>query len=207
MQWRKRCSYLINTFNYDHFYKFENFLGQMYSPELEIKDTTEHFCFLQCTWIYSIGREGQLHTSLYDKRDDFNFHITIFPFLSSNIPIAFLSHKSSDAPGLAHLMNDLFWGRIDFPISFSGRICKGYLRSSLRKFYGRYGDLIKRYQVPLSRMFHDILDDDHIQWHPPLIRHYTNCWPCYWSRPYYRISLFNLIARGFHRPFATGAVC
>ena len=25
-------------------------------------------------------------SSLYDKRDDFNFHITNFPFLSSNIP-------------------------------------------------------------------------------------------------------------------------
>ena len=27
--------------------------------------------------------------------------------------------------------------------------------------YGRYGDLIKQYKVPLSRMLHDILDDDH----------------------------------------------
>ena len=30
--------------------------------------------------------DGQLRTSLYDKRDDFNFHITNFPILSSNIP-------------------------------------------------------------------------------------------------------------------------
>ena len=36
--------------------------------------------------LLSIGRDGQLRTSLYDKRDDFNFHITNFPFLSSNIP-------------------------------------------------------------------------------------------------------------------------
>ena len=34
----------------------------------------------------SIGRDGQLRTTLYDKSDDFNFHITNFPFLSSNIP-------------------------------------------------------------------------------------------------------------------------
>ena len=40
--------------------------------------------------------------------------------------------------------------------------------SSLRKFYGRYGDLTKQYEVALSRMLHDILDDDQIQWHPPL---------------------------------------
>ena len=51
---------------------------------------------------------------------------------------------------------------------------KERLKSSLRKFYGRYGDLTKQYEVPLSRMLHDILDDDHIQWHPPLIGHYTN---------------------------------
>ena len=40
---------------------------------------------------------------------------------------------------------------------------KERLKSSLRKFYGRYGDLTKQYEVPLSRMLHDILDDDHIQ--------------------------------------------
>ena len=40
---------------------------------------------------------------------------------------------------------------------------KERLKSSLRKFYGRYGDLTKQYEVPLSRMLYDILDDDHIQ--------------------------------------------
>ena len=33
--------------------------------------------------LLSIGRDGQLYTSIYDKRDDFNFHITNFPFRSS----------------------------------------------------------------------------------------------------------------------------
>ena len=39
------------------------------------------------TWIYSCLSVGTVNfgTSLYDKRDDFNFHITNFPFLSSNI--------------------------------------------------------------------------------------------------------------------------
>ena len=40
---------------------------------------------------------------------------------------------------------------------------KERLKSSLRKFYGRYGDLTKQYEVPLSRMLHDILNDDHTQ--------------------------------------------
>ena len=50
-------------------------------------------------------------------------------------------------------------------------------------FYGRYGDLIKHYEVSLSQMLHDILGHDHIQWHTQLIRHYTNL------RTYYRTGL------------------
>ena len=41
------------------------------------------------------------------------------------------------------------------------------LKSSLWKFYGRYGDLIKQYEVSLSQMLNDILWPDHIQWQPP----------------------------------------
>ena len=48
------------------------------------------------------------------------------------------------------------------------------LKSSLRKFYGRYWDLIKHYEVSFSKMLHDILGHNHIQWHAQLIRHYTN---------------------------------
>ena len=80
--------------------------------------------------------------------------------------VSFLSHNSSDTPGLAPAMNVFFWWQCDF-----------------------------------------LMEDDHIQWHHPLIRHNTNFWPCYWSRPYYRILTFHLIVRGFHRTFATGAAC
>ena len=34
---------------------------------------------------------------------------------------------------------------------------KERLKSSLKKIYGRYGDLIKQYEVPLSQMLNDIL--------------------------------------------------
>ena len=36
--------------------------------------------------LLSIGRDDQLIISLYDQRDDFDFHIANCPFLSSNIP-------------------------------------------------------------------------------------------------------------------------
>ena len=132
--------------------------------------------------------------TFYDKRDDFNFHITNFPFLSSNIPSSpaygvFISQLIRYARASSSYECFILRAvRLSNKLLGQGYV-KERLRSSLRKFYGRYGDLIKQYEVPLSRMLHDILDDDHLQWHPPLIRHYTNVRPYYWSWPYYRIWL------------------
>ena len=98
----------------------------MYPAELEIKDTTEsNTSASYLDLLLSIDSDGQLCTSLYDKRDDFNFHITNFPLLSSNIPSSpahgILSHNSYGMPGLAPLMNVLFLGRRDFHLSSSDR--------------------------------------------------------------------------------------
>ena len=148
---------------------FDNYIGQMYSPELEIKDTTEsNTTASYLDLLLSIGRDGQLHTSLYDKRDDFNFHITNFPFLSSNIP-------SSPAYGvfISQLIrftraSSSFECFILRAVRLSNKLLgQGYvkerLRSSLRKFYGRYGDLFKQYEVPLFLILHDILNDNYLQ--------------------------------------------
>ena len=59
----------------------------MYPAELEIKYTTEsNTSASYLDLLPSIGRDGQLRTAIYDKRDDFSFNITNYPFLSSNIP-------------------------------------------------------------------------------------------------------------------------
>ena len=159
---------------------FANYLGQMYPAELEIKDTTEsNTSASYLDLLLSIESDGQLRTSLYDKRDDFNFHITNFPFLSSNIPFSpaygvFISQLIRYARACSSY--ECFILRA---AQLSSKLLRqGYvierLKSSLRKFYGRYGDLIKHYEVSLSQMLHDILGHDHIQWHTQLIRHYTN---------------------------------
>ena len=148
---------------------FENYLGQMYPAELEIKDTTESNTSASYLNLHlSIESDGQLQTSRYDKRDNFNFHITNFTFLSSNIP-------SSPAYGV-FISQLIRYARVcssyECFILRAARLSskllrQGYvmerLKSSLRKFYGRYGDLIKHYEVSLSQMLHDILGHDHIQ--------------------------------------------
>ena len=73
------------------------------------------------------------------------------------------------------------------------------LKSSFRKFYGRYGDLIQQYEVSLSRMLNDILILDQ-QWLPNQSDFPPISWPWYraWPSP---------IMSGFHRAFATGVAC
>ena len=52
--------------------------------------TRQRATLLLLTWIYfriiSIERDCQSHSSIYGKRDYFNFHITNFLFVSINIP-------------------------------------------------------------------------------------------------------------------------
>ena len=103
----------------------------MFPDELEIKDITESTTSASyLDLLLSIGRDVQLHTSIYDKRDDFNFHITNVPFSSNKSwvvifylrrPMAFLSLNLYDTPGLAPRMDVLLWGPDDFPISYSNK--------------------------------------------------------------------------------------
>ena len=82
--------------------KFAEYLEFIYPRELEIKETTETAAsssYLDC---YLYIDNGKLTTRLYDKRDDINFFIVNFPFLSSNIPSAlaygvYVSHVIRDA--------------------------------------------------------------------------------------------------------------
>ena len=46
-------------------------------------DSVESASYLDL--LLSIDADKKLHTKLYDKRDDFDFHIVNFPFLDSNI--------------------------------------------------------------------------------------------------------------------------
>ena len=105
---------------------------------------------------------------------DFNFHITNFPFLSSklNIPtspayVVFISQLIRYARACSSYGCFILRAtRLSNKLLEQGYVMER-LKSSLRKFYGRYGDLIKQYEVSLSKMLNDILWPDRIQWQPP----------------------------------------
>ena len=67
--------------------KFLDYLKEIYPSQLTVEKAkkSDHLAdYLDLTFIIDSG--GKLSTRLYDKRDDFDFHIVNFPFLSSNIP-------------------------------------------------------------------------------------------------------------------------
>ena len=139
----------------------------MYPAEFEIKDTKEYKPFCLLLGLTPVDRKGwsAAHIPLR-QRDDF-FYITNFPFLSSNIPfrkpMAFFSQLVRYVRALSSF--ECFILRV---VRLSSKLLgKGYvkkrLKSSLRKFYCRYGDLIKHFKVSLSQMLHDILGHDHMQ--------------------------------------------
>ena len=67
--------------------KFLDYLKEIYPSKLTVEkaNKSDHLAdYLDFTFIIDSG--GKLSTRLYDKRDDFDFHIVNFLFVSSNIP-------------------------------------------------------------------------------------------------------------------------
>ena len=100
---------------------FEIYLGRIYSVKIEIKDTTESITSAPyLDWQLSIWRDGQLHTSVYNNRDDLNFNIKNG---STNLP---------SSPGFGVIISQLiryardlssqeclFLWPTDFPVSYT----------------------------------------------------------------------------------------
>ena len=66
-----------------------DFGASIYIVELEIKDTTDTArCASYLDLYLKIDSDCRLRTKLYNKRNDFDFPIVNFPFISSNISTA-----------------------------------------------------------------------------------------------------------------------
>ena len=118
--------------------------------------------YLDLTFI--IESNNRLYTKLYDKRDDFDFHIVNFPFLSSNIPSSpsygvYISQLIRYARCCSHY--DDFGYR--HKLLVDRLLSQGYevkhLRNSFKKFYGRYPDLTGKYQRSVKDIVADSFPD------------------------------------------------
>ena len=139
----------LTVFNNKRFWEY---VKDIYPSQRNVEKTNQSdnlASYLDLT--FTIEKDGKLSTKLNDKRDDFDFHIVNFPFLSSNIP-----------PGPSYDLYILQFIRYatccsyydDFryrhKVLVARPVSQGYwyecLRNSFKTFYGRYQDLIVKYQ-------------------------------------------------------------
>ena len=142
--------------------KFKDFLHLIYPNELEIKDTTDTMKSASYLDLFlEIDNTRHLKTKLYDKRDDFNFPIVNFPFLSSNIPASpaygvYISQLIRYSRACDSYNDFLERGVLLSRKLLSQGFARQRLLSSLRKFYGRHHELIDRYNVTVTQMTLDL---------------------------------------------------
>ena len=141
--------------------KFLDYLKEIYPSQLTVEkaNKSDHLAdYLDLT--FTIDSGGKLSTRLYDKRDDFDFHIVNFPFLSSNIPSGpsygvYISQLIRYARCCSHY--DDF--RYRHKCLVDRLLSQGYkalrLEKSFKKFYGRYQDLIENYRRSVNAMVSD----------------------------------------------------
>lgn len=143
---------------------FSDWVPLIYPPELEIKETTDTASSASFLDLYlEFDLHSHLSTRIYDKRDDFNFEIINFPHLSSNIP-------TSPAYGI-YISQLIRYSRACSSYSdfvkrhqcLSRKLMnQGYVKERLvlflKKFIGRYQDLVDKYSVSTSQIIHDGLD-------------------------------------------------
>ena len=138
--------------------KFLDYLKEIYPSQLTVEkaNKSDHPAdYLDLTSI--IDSRGTLSTRLYDKRDNFDFYIANFPFLSRNIPSGpsydvYISQLIRCA--LCCSYYDDF--RYRHKCLVDRLLSQGYialrLEKSFKKFYGRYQDLIEKYQGSVKVM-------------------------------------------------------
>ena len=141
--------------------KVLDYLKEIYPSHLTVvkANKSDHLAdYLDLTFIIDSG--GKLSTRPSDKRDKFSFHIANFPFLSRNIP-------SGSSHGVYILQLIRYERCCSHYDDFRYRhkclvdrlLSQGYialrLEKSFKKFYGRYQDLIEKYQRSVNVIVSD----------------------------------------------------
>jgi hypothetical protein len=142
--------------------RFGDFVDRIYPIELKIKDTTDTDKSASYLDLHlEIDSEGRLRTTLYDKRDDFNFLIVNFPFICSNIPAVpaygvYLAQFIRYSRASASCNDFIYRGLLLTRKLLNQGFLLVKLNSSLRKFYCRHHDLLDRYGISVSQMTTDM---------------------------------------------------
>ena len=135
-----------------------DFVDRIYPIELEIKDITDTDRSASYLDLHlEIDSEGRLRTTLYDKRDDFNFPIVSFPFICSNIPAApayvvYISQMIRYSRACGSSQDYLDRGLLLTRKLLNQGFLFVKLKSSHRKFFGHHHDLVDRYGISVSQM-------------------------------------------------------
>ena len=132
--------------------KFLDYLKEIYPSRLTVDKANKSDHLADCldlTFIIDSG--GKLSTRLYDKRDDLDFHIVKFPFLSSNMPSGplcgvYISQLIRYARCCSHYDEFRYCHKCLVDRLLSQGYVALWLEKSFKKFYGRYQNLIERYQ-------------------------------------------------------------
>ena len=148
------CVTLDDILNINNVY-FDNMVSQIYHSELQLNkantsDTEAIFLDLHLSISNNI-----VSTKIYDKRDDFDFEIVIFPFLDGDVP-------RSTSLGVYISQFIRFARASSYVADFNTRnklltqkpLKQGYryhkLRKTFSKFYRLYYNLISKFKVGLK---------------------------------------------------------
>ena len=143
--------------------EFAEYLEFNYPREIkEITETAVSSSYLDC---YLYIDNGKLATRLCYKRDDFNFPIVNFPFLSSNVPSApaygvYVSQLIRYARACSNYLDIMELGKVLTTKLLSQGYQKTKLVATLKKFYGRHHELVNPYNVAVSRIVSDVFASD-----------------------------------------------
>ena len=141
--------------------KFLDYLKEIYPSQLTVEkaDKSDHLAgYFDLTFI--IDSRGKLSTRLCDKRDDFDFHIVNFPFLYNNIPSGpsygvYISQLIRYARCCSHYDDFIYRHKCLADRLLSQGYIALRLEKSFKKFYGRYQDLIEKFQRSVREMVND----------------------------------------------------
>ena len=167
--------HLAQQFNFTYRYKDDvlslkhtklaKYLELIYPREFEIKEITETAASSSYLDYYLYSDSGKLTTWLYDKRNDFNFPIINFPFLSSYIHSApaygvYVSQFFCYARACSNNQDFMERGKVLTTKLLSQGYQKTKLIATLKKFYGRHHIRVNPYNVAVSRIVSIVFAND-----------------------------------------------